>query len=259
MLFLVANIKKMTTQHGAHNTEHKDHRSYDSREKIHESIIATRDLRKMFSDGDKITHVLKGIDLNIKKGEFVAIMGRSGAGKSTLLYQISLLDNPTSGEIYLDGHNVSGMSDVEKINFRLERLGYVFQDYALLPDLTARENVAIPLIMQGKSQVESFAIADAMLDRVGLGHRVTNLPGKLSGGEQQRVSIARAIAHNPTILFADEPTANLDSESSATVLKIFQELHSQGQTIVMVTHEDEYGRVADRTIFLKDGQISTDK
>ncbi|MES3005375.1 MAG: ABC transporter ATP-binding protein [Patescibacteria group bacterium] len=226
---------------------------------VKESIIATRELRKMFTDGDKITHVLKGIDLDIRKGEFVAIMGRSGAGKSTLLYQISLLDNPTSGDIYLDGHNISSMSMVEKTNFRLERLGYVFQDYALLPDLTARENVAIPLIMQGKSQSESNAIADATLERVGLGHRVNNLPSKLSGGEQQRVSIARAIAHNPAILFADEPTANLDSESSSTILKIFQELHNQGQTIVMVTHEDEYGRVADRIIQLKDGQVGEEK
>lgn len=232
------------------NTHHKTHHD------VKESIIATRELRKMFVDGDKITHVLKGIDLDIKQGEFVAIMGRSGAGKSTLLYQISLLDQPTSGEIYLDGHNISDMGDVERTNFRLERLGYVFQDYALLPDLTARENVAVPLIMQGKSQYESFKIAEEMLTRVGLGPRVHNLPSKLSGGEQQRVSIARAIAHKPTILFADEPTANLDSESSATVLKIFQELHSQGQTIVMVTHEDEYSKVADRTIFLKDGEIS---
>ena len=222
---------------------------------VHNSIISTRELRKMFTDGDKITHVLKGVDMDIKKGEFVAIMGRSGAGKSTLLYQISLLDHPSSGEIYLDGHNISTMNDTERVNFRLEKLGYVFQDYALLPDLTARENVAVPLIMQGRSRTESFGIADKTLERVGLGHRVNNLPSKLSGGEQQRVSIARAVAHKPKILFADEPTANLDSESSAMVLKIFQELHAQGQTIVMVTHEEEYSKVADRTIFLKEGLI----
>lgn len=233
-------------------THHKHH-------DVKDSIIATRELRKMFTDGDKITHVLKGIDLDIKKGEFVSIMGRSGAGKSTLLYQISLLDHPSSGDIYLDGHNISSMSDIEKTNFRLQNLGYVFQDYALLPDLTARENVAVPLIMQGKSQSESFKIADSVLAKVGLGARVNNLPSKLSGGEQQRVSIARAIAHDPAILFADEPTANLDSESSATVLKIFQELHKQGQTIVMVTHEEEYSKVTDRTIFLKDGEISKEK
>ncbi len=222
-------------------------------------IIKTTGLEKSFKDGEKITHVLKGIDLNIERGEFVAIMGRSGAGKSTLLYQISLLDHPTAGEIHIDGRVVSHLSQVERVNFRLEKLGYVFQDYALLPDLTARENIAVPLIMQGKSIAESYAIADVNLEKVGLAARAGNLPSKLSGGEQQRVSIARAIAHSPTILFADEPTANLDSESSAVVLNIFKELHKQGQTIVMVTHEEEYGKVTDRTIFLKDGKIEGDR
>lgn len=220
-----------------------------------EYIVETQGVKKSFVDGDKVTHVLKGIDLKIKRGEFVAIMGRSGAGKSTLLYQVSLLDHPTEGEIYVDGVRVTDMYEDERVAFRLKELGYVFQDYALLPDLTAKENVAVPLIMQGKTIDEAYAIAERMLEKVGLGHRVNNLPSKLSGGEQQRVSIARAIAHEPKILFADEPTANLDSESSALVLKIFLELHAQGQTIVMVTHEDEYGKATDRIIRLQDGQI----
>ncbi len=219
------------------------------------NIIVTRNLKKSFKDGEKVTEVLKGINLEIKSGEFVAIMGRSGAGKSTLLYQISLLDQSTSGDIYVDGAHVVSLSEEERVAFRLKELGYVFQDYALLPDLTAKENVAVPLIMQGKSIEEAYVIAEKNLTKVGLGHRVNNLPSKLSGGEQQRVSIARAIAHEPKILFADEPTANLDTESSAMILDIFMDLHRQGQTIIMVTHEDEYSKNADRVIYLKDGMI----
>lgn len=222
---------------------------------MNDSIITTKGLTKTFIDGDRETKVLKGVDMYIKKGEFVAIMGRSGAGKSTLLYQVGLLDTPTSGEINIDGVDIHNLTEDKRIDFRLQKLGYVFQDYALLPDLTARENVALPLLMQGMTKEQAYARADKVLDDVGLEGKYTSIPPKLSGGQQQRVSIARALAHDPAILFADEPTANLDIESSMRVLKIFQEIHAKGQTIVMVTHEAEYARVADRVITIVDGQI----
>ncbi|HYC34236.1 MAG TPA: ABC transporter ATP-binding protein [Candidatus Paceibacterota bacterium] len=218
-------------------------------------MIEVKNLVKTFTDGDKETKVLKGIDFVAREGEFIAIMGRSGAGKSTFMYQLSLLDEPTGGEIKLDGIDTHVMTEDQKTDFRLNRLGYVFQDYALLPDLTAIENVALPMLMQGKDKPHAYKEAKASLERVGLGHRLDNLPAKLSGGEQQRVSIARAIAHKPRILFADEPTANLDRASSETVLEIFRDLHKAGQTIIMVTHEEEYGKMAERIIRLDEGKI----
>lgn len=218
-------------------------------------IIKTNNLTKTFTDGDKQTTVLKGVNLEIERGEFVAIIGRSGAGKSTLLYQISLLDTPTDGEIIIDNVDIHNLSEEQRIDFRLNNLGYVFQDYALLPDLTSKENVALPLLMQGYSTEDAYKRAIEVLDQVGLQGKYENIPAKLSGGQQQRVSIARGLAHNPTILFADEPTANLDIESSLLVLKIFKEIHSKGQTIVMVTHEAEYANTADRIIEMKDGII----
>lgn len=217
--------------------------------------IKTTDLRKTYDDGKVVTHVLKGLDLEIHEGEFVALMGRSGAGKSTLLYQLSLLDSPTSGSIYLFGEKTTHMDDEERAHFRLNQLGYVFQDYALLPELSALENVALPLMMQDKSTQEAYRIADEVLIKVGLKGKERNLPSELSGGQQQRVSVARAVAHNPKIIFADEPTANLDSFSGKQVIELFRELNKEGQTIVMVTHEEEYGRAADRIIELSDGQI----
>lgn len=218
-------------------------------------MIQVRNLVKSFRDGPVETRVLKGIDFSAKQGEFIAIMGRSGAGKSTLLYQMSLLDEPTSGEILISGKEAHLMSEHEKMLFRLSEFGYVFQDYALLPDLTAIENVALPLLMQGLSGEEAEEKARVALERVGVGSRVNNLPSQLSGGEQQRVSVSRAIAHKPGVLFADEPTANLDRESSSRVMSIFKELHKSGQTIIMVTHEDEYAAFADRIVTLDDGKI----
>src|SRR3989338_9217031 len=218
-------------------------------------MIQTKNLTMSFKNGDVITQVLKGIDFAAHDGEFVSIMGRSGAGKSTLLYQLSLLDDPTGGEILIDGHQAHTMSPEEKMLFRLVKFGYVFQDYALLPELTALENVALPLLMQGKGKREAYKISQEALERAGLGKRLGNLSSQLSGGEQQRVSIVRAIAHQPKVLFADEPTANLDNESSKVIMDIFLELHRAGQTIIMVTHEEPYAKLADRIVHLDDGKI----
>ncbi len=218
-------------------------------------MIEIKNLTKTFNDGDKVTQVLKGIDLKTESGEFVAIMGRSGAGKSTLLYQMSLLDEPTTGEIIIDGRDTKLMTNGSKGPFRLTNLGFVFQDYALLPELTALENVALPLLMQNLEPAKAYTKASEALTKVKLGHRLNNIPSHLSGGEQQRVSIARAIAHHPKILFADEPTANLDNESSGAVLEIFKELHREGQTIIMVTHEEQYAKMAEKLIKLDDGKI----
>lgn len=220
-------------------------------------MITVKNITKTFKNGDVETHVLKGIDVQINSGEFVAIMGKSGAGKSTLMYQMSLLDHPTTGEIIVDGHNVTNLTHDQRTQFRLDNLGYIFQDYALVPELTALENIMVPLLMQGKTDEQAVAIARESLKKIDLGHRENNLPSQLSGGEQQRVSIARAVAHHPKILFADEPTANLDNVSSEAVMNIFKSLHAQGQTIVMVTHEKEYTVYCDRVIHISDGQVVT--
>ena len=218
-------------------------------------MIKAHDIHKTYHNGSVETNVLKGIDFSLEKGEWVSIMGRSGAGKSTLMYQLSLLDTPTSGEIVINGTSAEEMTEKEKMLFRLNMFGYVFQDYALLPELTALENVILPLLMQNRNLADATRLSKESLQHVGLGERFNNLPSQLSGGEQQRVSIARAIAHKPDILFADEPTANLDRESSQTVMTLFQELHTEGQTILMVTHEEEYGKLAQKTAHLDDGKI----
>lgn len=223
-------------------------------------MIKTEKLTKSYGDGDEVLTVLKSLDLHIKDGEFVAIIGPSGAGKSTLLYQLSLLDEPTIGEVYIGDKQMSRLSQAEKTKFRLNELGYVFQDYALLPELTALENVLLPMLMQGMSSAKADKQARQALERVGIADKEHNLPSQLSGGQQQRVSIARAIAHKPHILFADEPTANLDSVSGRRVMEAFADLHRlDGQTIIMVTHEPEYAKFAKRIIALKDGEIVEDE
>ncbi len=221
-------------------------------------MIKVQNLSRVFHTGEADVHALRSVSFSIARGEFVAITGRSGSGKSTLMYQMSALDYPTSGTVHLDTTDITTLSNQERSDLRLNMLGYVFQDYALLPELTALENVMIPLLMQGLSQREAREKSAHSLMRVGLAERLEMRPGQLSGGQQQRVSIARAIAHDPIIIFADEPTANLDVETSRTVLDIFLELHTRGQTIVMVTHEDDYASLAGRRIQLSDGEIIAD-
>jgi putative ABC transport system ATP-binding protein len=221
-------------------------------------MIKIKNLIKVFKTpaGDFVA--LKNLSFDVLTGQFVSIVGRSGSGKSTLLYQLSLLDHPTSGSIKIDGEEIVGIHGEIRTRFRLRNLGYVFQDYALIPTLTAKENVAIPLIMRGKSIEEAYAMTDEALSSVGMQDKADNVPSKLSGGQQQRVSIARAIVDRPKIVFADEPTANLDSESSAQVLNVFSKLNKQGLTIVMVTHEMEYAEKTHRIIKLSDGEIVSD-
>jgi putative ABC transport system ATP-binding protein len=221
-------------------------------------MIRATNVVKKFTQGEVETTVLRGVDICVDTGEFVAIMGRSGAGKSTLLYQLGLLDEPSEGEIELDGRKTSRLTQKQKSHLRLEKLGFVFQDYALLPELTAEENVMLPLLSQGLAPETARARAEAALERLGLGSRLGNLPSQLSGGEQQRVSIARAIVHEPKILYADEPTANLDTAAGGLVIGIFEKLHKEGQTIVMVTHEEEYVKNVDRVIRLEDGRVVSD-
>ncbi len=221
-------------------------------------MINAKNLTKIYeSEAGKLV-ALNNVTLEISKGEFIAITGRSGSGKSTLLYQLGLLDHPTSGSIHMDKVEVTALSEEQRTQYRLKELGYVFQDYAILPSLTTLENVAIPLLMMGHSKKEAEKKAMAALERVGLSDKMKNLPSQLSGGQQQRVSIARAIGHNPKILFADEPTANLDTETSDMILKAFLDLHKSGQTIVMVTHEKDYAALGDRVIVLSDGKIIED-
>jgi putative ABC transport system ATP-binding protein len=218
-------------------------------------MIKVDKLIKSFHDGEKELVVLKELNLRVKGGEFISITGRSGSGKSTLLYQLGLLDHPNSGQILIDDIDVLALNPTERTRFRLQELGYIFQDYALLPEMNAEENVMLPLLMQGLTKRKARDMAVKALEKIGLGPKLDNLPSQLSGGEQQRVSIARAIAHDPKIIFADEPTANLDADTSQVVLDYFLELHREGQTIVMVTHEPEYARLTDRILLLSDGVI----
>jgi putative ABC transport system ATP-binding protein len=223
-------------------------------------IITAHNVTRTFGTGTLTQTVLKGISLTVETGEFLAIMGKSGAGKSTLMYQLSVLDEPTSGEIIINGINIEKLTETEATAFRLQTLGYVFQDYALVPDLSAEENVMLPLLMRGEDWAGARTNAQKAIDAVGLPGKYNNLPAELSGGEQQRMAIARALAGKPKILFADEPTANLDSVSGVSIIELIGELNRNlGQTVVMVTHEREYALSAHRIIHMEDGQIVSEE
>lgn len=222
------------------------------------ALLHAEQLNKTYRDGGATVVALAGATLTIEKGEFIAVTGRSGSGKSTLFHQIGLIDTPTSGSLSILGTDALRLTEKQKTAFRLANIGYIFQDYALIPTLTATENVALPLLMAGMSKRAAYAKAIATLDTVGLAGREHHLPSELSGGQQQRVSIARAVSHAPALILADEPTANLDNETSLAVLTIFRSLAERGITVVMITHEDEYAKLTDRVITLFDGKITGD-
>ena len=223
-------------------------------------MIEITDLRRIYRMGTVEVRALDGVTLNIEKGEFLGIMGPSGSGKTTLLHMLGLLDLPTSGKIVIDGTDVSTLTDYEKTMFRLYRLGYVFQDYALVPDLTVMENVSLPaMLRKDRSEDQYRKDSHGILQKIGLCDRRDHLPRELSGGQQQRVSLARAMVNKPDILFADEPCANLDTENSRVVLDLFREINeSMQQTIVMVSHEDWHKDYFHRIVRLRDGKIISD-
>jgi putative ABC transport system ATP-binding protein len=220
-------------------------------------MIRTENLRKIYRMGNVEVKALDGVDIRIEKGEFVGIMGPSGSGKSTLLHLLGLLDIPTSGRVFIEEMDMGKLTDYQKTMFRLYKLGYVFQDYALVPELTVMENVALPAMLRAdRTEKEYRAATVDILSKIGLCDRRTHVQGELSGGQQQRVAVARAIVNKPDILFADEPCANLDTENSRMVLNLFREINREmRQTIVMVSHEDWHREYFDRIIRLRDGKV----
>ena len=222
-------------------------------------VILTHHLTREYQMGAEVVHALRGVDIQIKKNEFVAVMGPSGSGKSTLMNLIGCLDTPTSGEYWLNGQKVSDLSDDELARIRNKEIGFVFQTFNLLPRADALHNVELPLIYAGMSAQDRRDRAASSLQQVGLGDRMDHRPNELSGGQRQRVAIARALVNEPSILLADEPTGNLDSATGNEIMGLFQELHDSGQTIVLVTHEHDIAAHARRQIHLLDGKIARDE
>ena len=221
-------------------------------------IIETKDLYKEYQVGSQKIKAINNIDLSVKKGEFISIMGPSGSGKTTLMNIIGCLDSPTSGSYHLNGKSVSQLSDDELANIRNEEIGFVFQSFHLLSKNSALDNVMLPLKYAGTNKVDAIERSNAVLKQVGLSDRAKHSPAELSGGQQQRVAIARALVNKPSILFADEPTGNLDSKTGADVMNLFKELNKDGQTIIIITHEDNIAKQSNRIITIMDGLIKSD-
>jgi putative ABC transport system ATP-binding protein len=224
-----------------------------------EQIIKLRQIKRDFAMGSQVVKVLKGIDLNLEKNEYVALMGPSGSGKSTLMNLLGCLDTPTSGEYWLNGKDVSKMTDNELAEVRNTEIGFVFQTFNLLPRSNALENVALPLVYAGMSAQDRKKRAEDVLTSVGLGDRMDHRPNQLSGGQRQRVAVARALVNKPSIILADEPTGNLDSVTSKEIMSLFGDIHASGNTVILVTHEEEIAQHAHRIIRLRDGIIESDE
>ena len=223
-----------------------------------ESLISITNIKRDFPLGNEIVYVLKGIDLEIKKGEYVALMGPSGSGKSTLMNILGCLDTPTSGTYILNGKHVSEMQDDELAGIRNKEIGFVFQTFNLMPRTTALDNVALPMVYAGYSKSERIERATEVLKQVGLDDRMDHKPNQLSGGQRQRVAVARALVNKPSIILADEPTGNLDSKTSVEIMNLFNEIHTNGNTVILVTHEEDIAAYAHRIIRLRDGIIESD-
>lgn len=222
-------------------------------------VIRLEDIMKTYIMGDSTVHALNHVDVSIEVGEFVAIMGPSGSGKSTMMNILGCLDRPTSGKYFLDGKDVAGLNDDELAHTRNAKIGFVFQNFNLLPKLSAQVNVALPLVYAGVPEEERMERAKKALEAVGLGQRLDHRPNEMSGGQRQRVAIARALINNPAIVMADEPTGNLDTKSSYEIMDIFKGLNDMGKTIVMVTHEPDIGEQTKRILVMRDGQLTSDK
>ena len=221
-------------------------------------LIKITNIKRDFPLGNEIVYVLKGIDLEINKGEYVALMGPSGSGKSTLMNILGCLDTPTSGTYILNGKHVSEMQDDELAGIRNKEIGFVFQTFNLMPRTTALDNVALPMVYAGFSKSERIERATEVLTQVGLDDRMDHKPNQLSGGQRQRVAVARALVNKPSIILADEPTGNLDSKTSVEIMNLFNEIHTNGNTVILVTHEEEIAAYAHRIIRLRDGIIESD-
>ncbi|MFP9098633.1 ABC transporter ATP-binding protein [Flavobacterium sp. RHBU_24] len=221
-------------------------------------IIDIKGITRNFPLGNEIVHVLKGINLSINKGEYVALMGPSGSGKSTLMNLLGCLDTPTGGYYVLNGKDVSRMTDDELAEIRNKEIGFVFQTFNLLPRTTALDNVALPMVYAGYKKPERNARATEVLTQVGLADRMDHRPNQLSGGQRQRVAVARALVNHPSIILADEPTGNLDSKTSVEIMRLFGDIHAQGNTVILVTHEEDIAAHAHRVIRLRDGVIESD-